>query len=126
MQCPRCHSPLEDGAVFCGNCGAQVAPLNAQGATAENDGTLIIPERSVGAANSINTFPNTSQAAQQGAFTNMRTAQTPQQQGPNPYATVMSQPPEYRGATPLPTTATPSPTPTPPQRSNRRSVILVS
>lgn len=33
MQCPQCHAPLEDNAVFCGTCGKQLAPLNAQGAT---------------------------------------------------------------------------------------------
>jgi Anti-sigma-K factor rskA/zinc-ribbon domain len=27
MQCPRCNASLDEGAVFCGNCGAQVAPL---------------------------------------------------------------------------------------------------
>lgn len=132
MQCPRCHTPLEDGAVFCGNCGAQITPLNAQGATAVSDGTVIMPERSIGANNpntfgnnaNPNTFPNTQQAAQQGALTNMRTVQAPQQ-GQNPYATVMSQP-DYRGATPLPTTATPAPAPVTPQRSNRRGLILVS
>jgi len=33
MQCPRCNAMLEEGTVFCGNCGNQVAPLNAQGGT---------------------------------------------------------------------------------------------
>src|SRR6266702_2113945 len=33
MQCPRCNATLEEGTVFCGNCGNQVAPLNAQGGT---------------------------------------------------------------------------------------------
>jgi hypothetical protein len=33
MQCPHCHSQIDDDAVFCGNCGRQVAPLQAQGAT---------------------------------------------------------------------------------------------
>lgn len=27
MQCPQCNAHLDDDAVFCGNCGAQVAPL---------------------------------------------------------------------------------------------------
>ncbi|MGZ3608636.1 MAG: zinc-ribbon domain-containing protein, partial [Ktedonobacteraceae bacterium] len=34
MQCPRCNAKLEDGTVFCGNCGTQITPLQAQGATA--------------------------------------------------------------------------------------------
>jgi hypothetical protein len=29
MQCPQCNAPLDEGAVFCGNCGRQVAPLRA-------------------------------------------------------------------------------------------------
>jgi len=33
MQCPQCNAQLDDNAIFCGNCGNQVAPLQAQGAT---------------------------------------------------------------------------------------------
>ena len=33
MQCPQCNAPLEEGTVFCGNCGKQVAPLQAKGST---------------------------------------------------------------------------------------------
>lgn len=33
MQCPNCHSQIDDDAVFCGVCGRQVAPVQAQGAT---------------------------------------------------------------------------------------------
>src|SRR5436190_17350322 len=33
MFCSRCNMPIEEGIVFCGNCGNQVAPLNAPGAT---------------------------------------------------------------------------------------------
>jgi hypothetical protein len=33
MQCPHCNAQLEDDTVFCGNCGAEVAPLQAKGAT---------------------------------------------------------------------------------------------
>ncbi len=139
MQCPNCHSPLEDGAVFCGNCGAQIAPRSAQGATSVSDGTVIMPERSVGAntpnvntfgnAANANTFGNTQQAPQPGGITSMRTAQEQKpQQGQNPYATVMAQGPDYRGATPLPATTTPAPTPPPfaPRRGNRRTLIIVS
>ncbi|HYX48277.1 MAG TPA: zinc ribbon domain-containing protein, partial [Ktedonobacteraceae bacterium] len=34
MQCPHCNAQLEDDTVFCGNCGTQVSPFQAQGATA--------------------------------------------------------------------------------------------
>ncbi len=33
MQCPRCNAPIEENTTFCGNCGNQIAPLQAQGAT---------------------------------------------------------------------------------------------
>lgn len=33
MQCPRCQAFVEDRTVFCGNCGQQIAPLQAIGAT---------------------------------------------------------------------------------------------
>ncbi|HXZ03800.1 MAG TPA: zinc-ribbon domain-containing protein, partial [Ktedonobacteraceae bacterium] len=33
MQCPQCNAQLEDDSVFCGNCGKQIAPLKARGAT---------------------------------------------------------------------------------------------
>ena len=44
MKCPRCNYSLDDDTVFCGNCGAQVAPLQSPGATVasslENEETL--------------------------------------------------------------------------------------
>lgn len=43
MRCPRCNHILDDDTIFCGNCGAQIAPLNSPGATVaspvENDET---------------------------------------------------------------------------------------
>ena len=33
MQCPRCNARLDDDTVFCGNCGTQIAPFQATGAT---------------------------------------------------------------------------------------------
>ena len=36
MQCPHCNAQLEDDTVFCGNCGTQISPLQAQGATVTN------------------------------------------------------------------------------------------
>ncbi len=40
MQCPRCNTQLDDDATFCGNCGHQVAPLQAKGATVSDKGKL--------------------------------------------------------------------------------------
>lgn len=42
MHCPNCNAPLEEGSAFCGNCGKQVAPLLARGATVGGDHTEII------------------------------------------------------------------------------------
>jgi|SRR5579883_734170 hypothetical protein len=36
MRCPRCNSLIDDDTVFCGNCGKQIAPLQAQGTTLAN------------------------------------------------------------------------------------------
>jgi zinc-ribbon domain len=33
MQCPHCNAQLDDDTIYCGNCGRQVAPLQAMGAT---------------------------------------------------------------------------------------------
>jgi hypothetical protein len=33
MQCPRCNAHVDDESAFCGNCGRQMAPLQAQGPT---------------------------------------------------------------------------------------------
>ena len=33
MQCPQCNAQLDEDTIFCGNCGKQIAPLQAQGAT---------------------------------------------------------------------------------------------
>src|SRR6266487_1091330 len=33
MQCPQCNAQLDEDTIFCGNCGKQVAPLQAKGAT---------------------------------------------------------------------------------------------
>jgi zinc-ribbon domain len=38
MQCPRCNAQLEDDTVFCGNCGAQIVPLQALGAPGPSKG----------------------------------------------------------------------------------------
>lgn len=38
MQCPNCNTQLDDDTIFCGNCGKQVVPLHAQGATVSYKG----------------------------------------------------------------------------------------
>lgn len=34
MQCPNCRALLDEDTIYCGNCGRQVAPVQARGATA--------------------------------------------------------------------------------------------
>src|SRR6266704_2406712 len=65
MQCPQCNSPLDDDTIFCGNCGRQIAPLQARGATISveearqiNDGQF--PRNtSYGAQGPVSTTPDT-------------------------------------------------------------------
>jgi Anti-sigma-K factor rskA, C-terminal/zinc-ribbon domain len=52
MQCPQCNAQLDDDTVFCGNCGKQITPLKAKGATAtyksgegEDDFATVITSR---------------------------------------------------------------------------------
>lgn len=43
MVCPRCNQPVESGAQFCGNCGNQIVPVQARGATVADATELITP-----------------------------------------------------------------------------------
>jgi FlaG/FlaF family flagellin (archaellin) len=43
MVCPRCNQPVEKGALFCGNCGNQIVPVQARGATVADATELITP-----------------------------------------------------------------------------------
>lgn len=47
MFCPRCNRLLEENATFCGFCGNQIVPLDAQGATiGSSDATMLAPPTS--------------------------------------------------------------------------------
>src|SRR5690242_7993569 len=52
MKCPRCNYSLDDDTIFCGNCGAQVAPLQSPGATVaasiDNEETLQVRSNAMG------------------------------------------------------------------------------
>jgi len=65
MQCPHCNSLLDDDTIFCGNCGRQIAPLQARGATISvkdtrqiNDGQSPI-NTSYGPQGPVSTTPDT-------------------------------------------------------------------
>jgi len=65
MQCPQCNSPLDDDTIFCGNCGRQIAPLQARGATISVKETRKINDEqfprstSYGAQGPVSTTPET-------------------------------------------------------------------
>jgi hypothetical protein len=42
MLCPRCNQPVEKDALFCGNCGNQIVPVQARGATLGGGPTELI------------------------------------------------------------------------------------
>jgi hypothetical protein len=45
MVCPNCNAPVDAGAAFCGNCGHQITPIYARGATlSESEETALLPE----------------------------------------------------------------------------------
>lgn len=81
MQCPQCHTELEDNAVFCGTCGKQLAPLNAQGATLispDMEGTQISHiNRFAQPYNTANTPPSPQQSLRADRFVTPPTLSTP-------------------------------------------------
>ena len=85
MQCPGCNAPLEEDTVFCGNCGRQVAPLLAKGAT------IAAPAEELQALKSISTPAGNNRPAQPAML------QTPSTQTP-PYAPTTDIP--FHSATP--------------------------
>src|SRR6266487_2484390 len=44
MFCPNCNEPYDKDTVFCGNCGKQIAPLTARGATVAEPTILSYPD----------------------------------------------------------------------------------
>lgn len=53
MQCPNCHTAVDDDTIFCGNCGRQIAPQQAEGATVIESMETLGPTRSASAANGM-------------------------------------------------------------------------
>jgi hypothetical protein len=45
MNCPNCNAPVDADAAFCGNCGLQITPIYARGATLpESEETALLPD----------------------------------------------------------------------------------
>src|SRR5438270_4700621 len=106
MRCPKCNQPLDDESVFCGNCGTQISPIFAQGATvSEGETALIRPKDGQGPI--VSRYGPVGQSFQ--------ALQPPSQYVPNPLQqTAPSAPP----LVPTPPTSTPPPR----GRGNRRII----
>ncbi len=62
MQCPKCQAKIDENTIFCGNCGQQVAPFQARGATVsyasdEKTASLEVNVRSTPASHAPSTLP---------------------------------------------------------------------
>jgi hypothetical protein len=107
MRCPKCNAPLDEDTVFCGNCGTQIAPIYAQGATISGEETARSrPNDGYGPV--VSRYGPVGQTFQ--------APQPPSQYAPNPLQQ------RVPSAPPL------APTPPPPSggRGNRRVIFLVS
>jgi hypothetical protein len=100
MQCPQCHAQLDDDTAFCGNCGKQLAPFKAQGATVAYK----------------------TEAGDDELPTVLISEQSSQRPGSQPPARNYSSQPDtpYRGDTPPL-----APSPSPPRKSNTRRVAFI-
>ncbi len=113
MQCPNCHSLLDDETVFCGNCGRQVAPVQATGATIASS-----EDASRGGADAPTLLRhNPSWAMKQGddAATQLSLG------SPSPIPPVYT--PPIQSATPV--SSPQAPQQAPPRRSNTRRIALI-
>ncbi len=110
MRCPKCNQPIEENTAFCGNCGTQIAPIYAQGATISETGTALVRPKD-GQNQVVSRYGPTGQPFQ--------TPQPPTQYVPNPV---------QQGAPAAPPFVPTSPVPTPPSKGkgNGRVIFLVS
>ncbi len=118
MQCPNCNAPIDEDTIFCGNCGNQVAPLHARGATVA-EATELLPSSGGQSYNDQSLSPFG------GNFETQR-ASYPQQtlaSQPRPYtpANVRSDP----GLGSTPPLVSPTPPPSRPTRKNNRFFVFL-
>lgn len=101
MVCPRCHRPIENGVTFCGNCGYQITPSQANRATElvsqENGPYQAIGDPTVAAPPTYEPFSQAGQAYDSLSPLAPRNANRPSPSG--------------AGATPLPMSSMPTPPP---------------
>src|SRR5438105_361716 len=110
MRCPKCNAPLDEDTVFCGNCGTQIAPIYAQGATISGEET---------ARSKPNDGPGPVVSRYGPGGQTFQGPQPPSQYVPNPLQQRVPSAPPFAPVTP---------TPPPPSRSrgNRRIIFLVA
>ncbi|MBE3558632.1 MAG: zinc ribbon domain-containing protein [Ktedonobacteraceae bacterium] len=127
MVCPRCQAPLEPGALFCGNCGNQVVPINAFGATvvepsrespigqdARRNPPSFAPEQAAGAQ-----YPPSYQAQDQRSWSQY----PPSHQAQNQQAWSVSTPPQVAGTR---VTPHPSAPPSRPPRLGSKQIVSLA
>src|SRR5437667_466392 len=110
MRCPKCNQPLDDDTAFCGNCGTQIAPIFAQGATISEAGTALVRPKD-GQNQVVSRYGPAGQMFQ--------APQPPTQYAPNPVQQGVPSAPPF-----VPTS--PAPTPPPKGKGNGRVIFLVS
>src|SRR5215469_11687129 len=108
MRCPQCNTTLDEDAIFCGNCGTQIAPMQKRD-------NATVPDEAL-TRMSIRTRPQRGRPA---PGSNPPLGQQPTQEAFSqrsvPYVPQTPQMPE-----------TPSPVPSsPPLRKTRRTVFIV-
>jgi hypothetical protein len=124
MICPNCSSTMENDAVFCGNCGQQVAPIQAQGATIAAEATEQlragnnIQNNKMGAGGNYPQFPFPTPATPQRGYSPQPGSYSPP---PGSYPPADQIPTQFAARTPAP----PPPTYRPP-RSGMRTAFVVT
>lgn len=107
MQCPRCNAPIEEDATFCGNCGNQIAPVQAQGATVAAPAEQTQPSANI---------PNFVQSSWAEASSR-----------PYPGPSVQAPPQQARPYSPMPDTpAQGAIVPPSPRRPNIRTIVIIA
>lgn len=113
IRCPNCNAPQDDDTMYCGNCGYQLAPVYAQGATMNEATELISVDNSKTVLSDSQSYPGGYQAASIAS-----SAPVP------PASTGRSSTPPYPAAPPPV-----APTPPGPSRAaggNRRVLLIAS
>jgi Anti-sigma-K factor rskA/zinc-ribbon domain len=108
MLCPKCNTPLEDGAAFCGSCGTPITPL-------ANNGKTTVGERTVADRPQNNRVPS--------ANSSYETVQSPKTSLQASYLPPSAQKPGI--SIPKQINTPPAFTQAPPRKNGGRIILLV-